>query len=185
MYLKETDKFPNTCKTLAFLRHNHETQLQSINPIQPVLMQDQASTYPPLLCFDLDELLTSRSVVVLLMKLRVMRYFESFRRQALVTWTFGANRHCDQVEKAACRDWATNWAIWGSNPGTLKTFYPEFPDRLWGPQNVFQRLLCQELSSRGVHLTIHFHLVTRLRMRGAIPPGPLHTYKAWAGKIFP
>jgi hypothetical protein len=98
------------------------------------------------------------------------------------------NRQCDQVQKAACgdrcTDWATSWATWGSKPDTVKTFYPKSPERFWGPHNNFQRLLCQELSSRDVDLTTHFHLVTRLRIRGVIPPDPLRTFKACEGKIF-
>jgi hypothetical protein len=51
-----------------------------------------------------------------------------------------------------------------------------FPDRLWGSSspvfNGYRGLLLRELRLRGVKLTTNLHLMSRLRMRGAIPPLP-------------
>jgi hypothetical protein len=62
-------------------------------------------------------------------------------------------------------------------------FSPPHPDRLWGPHR-FSYPVVPEALSRGVkgqgrELTTHFHLVLRLRMRGAIPP--LHNMSSWHG----
>jgi len=41
---------------------------------------------------------------------------------------------------------------------------------------------CRELSGRGVKLTTHLHLMSRLRMSGAIP---LILFMAWKGTTLP
>jgi len=47
-----------------------------------------------------------------------------------------------------------------------------YPDRLWNPLNGFWRLFPQRYRNWGVKLTIHLHLVPRLRMSGDILPPP-------------
>jgi hypothetical protein len=60
---------------------------------------------------------------------------------------------------------------------------PPRPDRLWGPlsilSNGYQRLFPWGKSGRGVKLTIHLHLVPRLRVRGAIHVLPQYAFMAW------
>jgi hypothetical protein len=56
------------------------------------------------------------------------------------------------------------------------------PERLWGRRSLlysgYGGLLPRGWSCRGVKLTIHLHLVTRLRMRGAILPLPQYICRA-------
>jgi hypothetical protein len=75
--------------------------------------------------------------------------------------------------------------IGGSNCGRGWEFLssPPRPDRFWGPPNLLSngyqgRLPCW-WSGRGVKLITHLHLVSRSRMRGAIPPLPKYAFKAW------
>jgi hypothetical protein len=60
--------------------------------------------------------------------------------------------------------------------GDRLTTFPERPDRLWGPTTFLFSgqggLFPGGLRGRNVKLTAHFHLVPRLRMRGAILPLP-------------
>jgi len=60
---------------------------------------------------------------------------------------------------------------------------PLQPDRLWGSPSLLSRGTEDSSSGgrrdRSVKLTTHFHLVSRLRMPGAIPPFP-HT-SPWHG----
>jgi hypothetical protein len=52
-------------------------------------------------------------------------------------------------------------------------FFPHCPDRLWGSSTLSIRYwepFRQEENGRGVKLTTHFYLMTKLRMHGAIFP---------------
>ena len=63
-------------------------------------------------------------------------------------------------------------------PGRSERFtsFPERPDGLWGRTsflfNGYRGFSPRGVSGRDVKLTAHFHLVPRLRMRGATPPLP-------------
>jgi len=41
------------------------------------------------------------------------------------------------------------------------------------------------VTSRGMKLTTHLHLVLRLRMSGAAPLLPVYTFMAWTGTVLP
>ena len=71
----------------------------------------------------------------------------------------------------------------GSIPGKGKRFTssPKHPDRLWGPATIlvkrYQGLFLRGQSGRWVKLTIHPHLVPRVRMCGTMLPP--HTLSWW------
>ena len=57
-------------------------------------------------------------------------------------------------------------------------------DRLWCPPTLLYSEY-RQWNGRGGKLTTHLHLVSRLRMRGAVPLLPLCTIVAWAGTSLP
>jgi len=60
---------------------------------------------------------------------------------------------------------------------------PPRPDRFWGLfsllSNGYGGLLSRVQSDRGVKLTTHLNLVSRLRMRGVLPQIPQYVSVAW------
>ena len=76
-------------------------------------------------------------------------------------------------------------AVWGSNPGAVKR---PCPDRLWGPPRLYRigtGFLSRRKSGRDMKLAPHSHIVTRLRMGGAIHLLPLYALIAWSGNSLP
>ena len=78
----------------------------------------------------------------------------------------------------------------GLNPGTGKClfFAPKLPDRVWGsPSLLFNgyRRSFPGVNSRGANLTTYLHLVTKLRMNGAVPLISLHVFVERTGKDLP
>jgi len=68
-----------------------------------------------------------------------------------------------------------------------RDFCPKRPERLWGPTSLLfngYRVISRRQNAQGKKLTIHLHLVPRLKINGAIPPILLHAFMAWEGKSF-
>jgi hypothetical protein len=78
-------------------------------------------------------------------------------------------------------DHATDWRNQGSNPGTGKRYFSsqKRPKRFWSPSGpLFDRYRgsCPGYSGRGLMLTPHLPLVSRLRVNGAKSPLPIYDY---------
>jgi len=68
-----------------------------------------------------------------------------------------------------------------------RDFCPKRPQRLWGPTSPRFNgywVISRRQNAQGEKLTMHLHLVPKLRISGAIPPLPLHVFMAWEGKSF-
>ena len=83
-------------------------------------------------------------------------------------------------------DCAAGWTIWGSNPGRYKRFFssPKRPGQLWDPPSVLfngYRGSFSQVKQPGRKLPTHLHLVSMLRISGAIPLIPLYIFMAWTG----
>ena len=89
------------------------------------------------------------------------------------------------VWKVCCVQSGAGMAVWGSNPGAVKR---PCPDRLWASPRLYRigtGFLSPRSSGRDVKLTPHNHLVTRLRMNGAIHLLHLYALIAWTGNALP
>jgi hypothetical protein len=88
------------------------------------------------------------------------------------------NIYKSDMDPVQCRwqsDYATEWAIQGSNPSSDNRYSssPQRPYRFWVP----------EPFNEGWAWRYHLHLANRLRNSGATPP-PLYTFMARAGISF-
>jgi len=70
-------------------------------------------------------------------------------------------------------------------PVYTRDFFPS-PLRLYRLWALPSRLAMGNWGSfRGHKVVIHLHLVSRLRMTGAIPPLPQYAFMSWTGRVLP
>jgi hypothetical protein len=80
------------------------------------------------------------------------------------------------------------WAIQGSNPTRDRRFFPSRRQaRLWNPDSLLFKWVPGFIAGvkwLGMHLTIHLHLVWRLKMSAAIPALTLCAFMVCKGQLY-
>ena len=84
-------------------------------------------------------------------------------------------------------DCFTGGTVQGSSPGSSRGLFssPKHRYRLWGHPASYSMgtaVMFWAKSGRGVKLTIHLHLLQRIRVSGAIPVLSLYVFMAWTRK---